>query len=166
MDLSSIDVACGPPANVQPTSVVFSPTGLITCLLPNIATGLRQIHQIKLNGGAGCEVSELLNIDVCGELTLEEQLRCERMRKFSCGVDSFSWSSRNQPEMEEMIMIPTNGQLLLCCPGISLHCVYDGHLGVPIDPKWSPDGQQIAFVVNADIYVIDIPGNISSINNS
>ena len=55
-------------------------------------------------------------------------------------------------------MIPVNGQILIACPGKSLHCVYDGHLGVPIDPVWSPDGQQVAFVVKGDVYLVDIPG--------
>jgi hypothetical protein len=160
MRLTSTDVAYGTPANIIPTCVEFGPAGLLTCLLP-ADNGLRQIHKVTVTDEHGCEVSELMSVQTSGELTLEEQLRLERMRKFSHGVSSYAWA-RRQTDQLDMIMIPTNGQLLISCPGISSHYVYDGRLGVPIDPKWSPDGQQVAFVVNRDIYLIDIPGKLTS----
>lgn len=155
MKLTSTDVAFGAPGSVSPTCVDFSPAGLLTCLLP-AENGLRQVHKVTVDE-SGCQVSELVSVNAKGELTLEEQLRLERMRKFSQGVSTYSWTRRKMDQLD-MIIIPINGQLLVSCPGISSHYVYDGHLGVPIDAKWSPDGQQVAFVVNRDIYVIDLPG--------
>jgi len=80
------------------------------------------------------------------------------MRLFSTGVTSYYWVKRDD---RTALMIPINDQILVFQQG-EVFTVYDGHLGAPIDPTWSPNGNYIAFVVSGDIYYISLPLELNS----
>ena len=102
------------------------------------------------------------------ELSFEEQLRRERMRLFARGVVSYEWIERKS-DKAQLMMIPQNGQIFVAKfnhkdDNIQLHTVYDGSNGAAIDPHWAPDGSQIAFIIERDLYVINV--SIPNENNT
>lgn len=86
-------------------------------------------------------------------LSLEEQLRRERMRLFTSGISSYEWSSH---EGKQWILIPLGDKLYIfddSLEGEKTKLIYDGSLGAPIDPHLSPNGQSVAFVIKNNLYV-------------
>lgn len=83
-------------------------------------------------------------------ISLQEQLRRERMRLFTTGVASYEW-------MGGVMMIPLGGTVLLFDPSKKdepLRSVYDGSAGASVDPHLSPDCANVAFVMDDDLYVL------------
>jgi dipeptidyl-peptidase 4 len=100
------------------------------------------------------------------ELSLQEQLRRERMRLFTAGVVAYEWDSSSRGDGGRLI-IPMSGQILLYDATIAdeasrLSILYDGSAGEAVDPQLAPDGLSIAFVINDDLYVQDIPASLIS----
>lgn len=85
-------------------------------------------------------------------LSLEEQLRRERMRLFTSGISSYEWSSF---EGKQWILIPLGDKLYLYdeTETEKTKLIYDGSLGAPIDPHLSPNGKSVAFVIKNNLYV-------------
>ena len=78
------------------------------------------------------------------------------MRLFTSGIASYFWFTRNG---HAMIMVPVSGgQILLYHQHYPLCVLYDGSQGAAVDPQVSPDGSQVAFVIERDLYVIDTVG--------
>jgi len=108
------------------------------------------------------------------ELSLQEQLRRERMRLFTQGVSSYETMKRvNTINGNESIrlMVPMDGQVLLYDNSITtvserLNIIYNGNNGAAVDPHLSPDANRVAFVINDDLYAMDIPNDLISSNNS
>ena len=101
------------------------------------------------------------------ELSLQEQLRRERMRLFTQGVSSYEIIKRTTPTTTESyrLMVPMDGQVLLYDSSIKvaserLHVVYDGTDGAAVDPHLSPDANMVAFVINDDLYTINISNDL------
>lgn len=90
--------------------------------------------------------------DNANSLSLEEQLRRERMRLFTAGISSYEWALRN--EDQQLILIPVGDKLFLfdeASPEAD-SMVYDSSIGTAIDPHISPDGNWVAYVINNDLY--------------
>lgn len=151
--LSSRD---SPPALTSPFLINFSKNGsYLTYLYPD-STGNRQVYSINLS--KSYDSLKAFDADASNELSLEEQLRRERMRLFARGVTSYEWVECAQ-DSRQLMMIPLNGQIFISEFGLSvttLRIVYNGDQGAAIDPHWSPDGKKIAFVINRDLFVIDV----------
>lgn len=164
--LSSEDVAKGLSLTVA-TSPLFSPDGkTLTFLYPD-STGKRQLFAIDLSTDLSNKEANTIEpyqvIDLAsvmsnlGELSLEEQLRRERMRLFASGIVSYEWiHNANNHSVSKKLLIPLNGQILVFIlnPGqlTEAHMVYDGSLGAAIDPHISPDGNKIGFALNNNLY--------------
>lgn len=101
---------------------------------------------------------KLFDTAASGGLSLQEQLRRERMRLFTSGIASYEWSDGNKCPGQKMI-VPLDGKVLLYEEGAADKCrvIYDGAVGDAVDPHLAPDGSAVAFVVNNDLYAMQIP---------
>lgn len=166
--ITSEDVAKGTPAMVQPLEVTFSPDGsCIYFLYPSDSKGTRQLHFIDLKS---VEPKVELLVDIGSaqrslqSLTLQEQLRRERMRLFTSGVTSYQWDISRPTKGKQRILIPLNGSIIMYDESIEnpherLLFIYEGESGSAIDPKLSPDGKKIGFVIEKDLYCLYLEEN-------
>eukprot|EP00981_Chlorochromonas_danica_P013787 scaffold6852_cov215-Ochromonas_danica.AAC.24 len=163
------DIVRGYPGCISPLNVVYSPDGKQLNYLYPDAHGVRRIFTVDVvnAGNSSCRPRELFdNKDItCStlrSLTLEEQLRRERMRLFTDGISFFEWASSLTSEGWMRMIIPTGEKLLLYeqlphneASGL-LTEIYSGALGTPIDPHISPNGSAVAFVLAGDLYVLPL----------
>jgi hypothetical protein len=86
------------------------------------------------------------------------------MRLFTRGVASYEWAKGSESTSEPLsVIFPMNGEILQCIDG-RVRTIYDGSLGVAIDPHVSPDGSWVAFVLDKDLFVVSTRGiNLISI---
>ncbi|MBE2225306.1 MAG: DPP IV N-terminal domain-containing protein, partial [Anaerolineae bacterium] len=146
------DVATYPyPGTAVPGNLQFSPDDtLITYLFSGEGSLVRQLYALDPDSG---ETRQLVKPAGDGDteenLTLEEKLRRERMRQRETGITQYAWSK------EGRILIPLLG-------GLFVQNGADGELQQilaksehPIlDAQFSPDGKWIAYVQDAELYVI------------
>jgi len=98
-------------------------------------------------------------------LSLQEQLRRERMRLFVSGIAAYEWSSKDKAHSDkpQRLIVPLGGKVILYenAPNLSnsqkVRVIYDGSSGDAVDPHLSPDGTKVAFVINDDLYALRIP---------
>lgn len=82
VEFSSEDVAMGPPGFVSPLSVCFSSDGkMVSYLFPD-QKGSRQVFAVDTDDASFESFQLIQNDDSNKELSLQEQLRRERMRLF------------------------------------------------------------------------------------
>jgi dipeptidyl-peptidase-4 len=100
---------------------------------------------------------KLFDTAASGGLSLQEQLRRERMRLFTSGIAAYEWSAKNSATQK--MIVPLDGKVILYEEGGAdkVRVVYDGSVGDAVDPHLSPDGTAVAFVVNDDLYAMQIP---------
>jgi dipeptidyl-peptidase-4 len=149
----------------------------LTYLYPD-NTGKRQVFSLNLDCFDEGPKQLLQTQTDPGNLSLEEQLRRERMRLFVGGIASFEWAHHMLSESG----VTGHTRLLVPC-GDKLHIfqqsntgdattktfveVYNGVLGAAIDPHLAPDGSAVAFVLRNDIYLLKLPAeDIESIGTS
>ncbi len=84
----------------------------------------------------------------------EEALRRERIRQVSTGITHYAWA-----EHANHLITALRGNIYGCeGPGKPLRLIYEGG-GLPaIDPQISPDGKWVAFIQDAELYVIPFAG--------
>jgi hypothetical protein len=61
-----------------------------------------------------------------------------------------------------MIMVPAGGQILVFRESHPLLVLYDGSMGSAVDPKVSPDGSHVAFIIERDLFVVETSGKYST----
>lgn len=142
------------PGQNVPGSVMFSPDGrFLTYLFSPEGNLIRQLYAFDLESGS----QRLLIAPPTGSddeetLSLEEKLRRERQRQRELGITRYEWSAKT-------------GQILLPLPdGLYVFAGEDTPLrplltqpAHPLqDPHFSPDGQWVAFVQDAELYVISV----------
>lgn len=145
------DVARQPrPGTVAPAGYSFTPDGAGICYLfsdegtlirslwrYDIATGARRV----LAGPPPASLTE-------GDLSREEELRRERARLRELGVTSYQWAKRAEPPV---LLVPGGGKLYVAAGDAPLREI-DGVEGA-IDPRLSPDGSQVAYVRDGELFV-------------
>jgi len=88
------------------------------------------------------------------KLTREEQLRRERQRQLSLGIASYAWAPRG-----ERILIPLPGGLAIQNqPGGPLEELVAASDRPAVDPRYSPNGDLVAFVRDAELHVVQSTG--------
>lgn len=127
------------------------------------STGKRQLFCIdvdKISWETG-NISSYKLIDSSNsdeKLSLEEELRRERMRLFTEGISSYEWANEFDNRSHQLMLIPLGSKLYLYNDSVAkvydrCKLIYDGELGSAIDPHLSPDGNYVAFVINNDLYL-------------
>lgn len=177
--LSNENVAKGIPLSFPLSPEFASGWGTLCFLYPDSA-GKRQVFAIDLNNmdsesGTDASINQTptpyqmteMFHSTSEKLSLEEQLRRERMRLFTSGIASYEIANGSISTTVKKIIIPMNGMIYLCIvnsdknatevntmsPPTGMYLIYDGLLGRAVDPHLSPDGTCVAFVVNNDLYI-------------
>jgi dipeptidyl-peptidase-4 len=101
--------------------------------------------------------AESLLAGAAEHLTAEERARRERMRVVTRGITSFSAS-----EDGARLLIPLSGRLFVLergsTPGTAAPVRELPAPGAVLDPMLSPDGQQVAYAFDSDLYVSAVSG--------
>jgi dipeptidyl-peptidase 4 len=121
-------------------------------------SGPRKVFAVNLKNPPSEGAYKLFDASDSGSLSLQEQLRRERMRLFTNGIASYEWSSKslNNTSDGQKLLVPLGGRVLLYEKG-ECRVVYDASAGEAIDPHLSPDGSAVAFVINDDLYALQVP---------
>jgi dipeptidyl-peptidase-4 len=87
------------------------------------------------------------------EISLEEALRRERVRQIIEGVNQYEWTAQNR------LLISIHGDLFVKDdPAAPLRKVFEGQGKSALTPAASPDGEWIAYVQDAEIYLLPFSG--------
>jgi len=136
-----------------PTSFAFSNDGDWLAYLKS-TDGENYYSLFVMNMDSYQEYEILSSIPVTDEENIEEQLRKQRLRQMSTGITEFMWIKGNK------ILIPKNGNIyILDTFDSDPRVLIDSKDYFAIDPKASPDGSNIAFVANGDLWIVDVNGN-------
>ena len=129
----------------------------MTYLFPEKYNNRRLLYSVDCNVNDG-KYSKIKMIDtssVSGKLSLEEQLRRERMRLFADGIVSYEWTGNDSSNQK--VMVPFNGQVLQFesqnGAESGFDTLYDASEGPCIDPHMSPDGNTVAFVMQDNLWI-------------
>lgn len=161
VQLDSSCIARGQPCSLAASHLRFTSHGFLIFLFPDAATGMRNLFCYHI---AKKELLPLLGDSELhfesAELSLTEQLRRERARNFSKGINFYELVACNNVN-ENRIMIPTpDGQIFVHDSHESFKpktwVAYDGSAGVPVDPHISSLGDKIAFVLGRDMFYVNI----------
>jgi dipeptidyl-peptidase-4 len=144
------------PGTAIPGELKFSPDDkLITYLFSPQASLTRQLYAFDLQTG---EQSLLVTPPDSGtteeNISLEEALRRERQRQHELGVTQYAWAQR-----ANRLLIPLQG-------GINIQDGLDAPLRQivarsakpALDAQFSPDGNWVAYVQDAELYVVPTTG--------
>jgi dipeptidyl-peptidase-4 len=144
------------PGMAIPGNLTFSPDDQwITYLFSPDGTLSRQLYAFNPSSGTQ---SLLVGTESGGNneenVSLEEALRRERLRQRETGVTQYAWA-----EHANRLLIPLQGDLYVQ-DGVSapLRKIVEG-AGAPVqDPQISPDGNWVAYVQDAELYVVPSSG--------
>jgi dipeptidyl-peptidase-4 len=145
-----------PPGTAIPGSIQFSPDDeLITYLYSPEGSLSRQLYGFDPQSGQ----SRLLLAPAEGGTTeegvsLEEALRRERQRQLETGVTHYAWSAEG-----ERLLLPLQGDLFILDPADGeLRLLVESQGQIIIDPRFSPDGNWVAYVQESELYVVGAEG--------
>jgi dipeptidyl-peptidase-4 len=147
------------PGTSNPTAPAFTNDGkLVTFLFSEDDSLTRQLYAFDLATGTRRLLVDGSSGGVTEEnLSLEEKLRRERKRELGLGVTSYAWSQQGN-----VLLVPLAG-------GLSVKNGPDGELrqivapgdepgAAILDPQMSRDGRHVAFVRDAELYVVAVAG--------
>ena len=144
------------PGMAIPGSFEFSPDdNLITYLFSPELNLVRQLyvydiqkdeHRLMLAPPMGGVREE--------ELSIEEALRRERMRQLELGITQYAWSNSTG-----RLLLPTRGDIyIIDSPGDEFRKLLVSDGKPAIDAHFSPDGDWVSFVQNAELFVVPVTG--------
>ncbi len=145
------------PGFTAPGNFAFSPDDrLVTCLFSPQHSLVRQLYAFDTTTG---ERHLLLTPPGSGaleeNLSREEQLRRERQRILALGITHYAWAKRSN-----RLLVPLpDGIYIQDGEGAPLRKVVDTANAAPaLDPRFSPDGETIAYVQEDEIYLVSASG--------
>jgi dipeptidyl-peptidase-4 len=144
------------PGLSAPVSIQFSPDDKLVTYLYAAGGGLTQnLYAYDIESGQTRLMAAPPDANMKeGRLSPEEELLRERMRQVSLGITQYIWDKK-----QGRILIPYQGSLyILDKPGGSLRLLFDAAGKPALDPQFSPDGEQVAFVQDAEVYVLPVTG--------
>ena len=144
------------PGMAIPGSLAFSPDDqLITYLFSEEGSLTRQLYAFDPQTGE----QRLLVAPPEGgatdeNISLEEALRRERQRQREFGVTSYAWA-----EHTNRLLIPIRGDIFVQDGADApLRKIVDSRGKPALDPHFSPDGEWVAYVQDAELYVVPFIG--------
>ncbi len=144
------------PGMAIPGNITFSPDDRLIAYLWSEEGSLdRQLFAFDPQTG----VQRLLVLSPGGGTTdenvsLEEALRRERQRQRESGLTSYAWAKR-----QNCLLIPSKGDIYgQDGPEAPLRHILGSQGASAIDPQLSPDGSWIAYVQDAELYIIRFRG--------
>ncbi len=144
------------PGMAVPSAFAFRPDdALLTCLYSPDGSLTNQMYAFDLNTG---QMRPYLTAPGEGEteenLSLEERLRRERQRQRALGITTYAWA-----EAKNRILVPIKGALYVQdAENQPLRLLVSADGGPVIDPQFSPDGEWIAYVQDAELFVVAFAG--------
>jgi dipeptidyl-peptidase-4 len=165
-ELALADVAAYPlPGMIAPTAVAFTPDdGALSYLRSPDRSLVRQLYRFDLAHQTGDAAGETLLVTPPGggitedNLSLEEKLQRERQRVRELGITSYAWSKTGG-----RLMIPLTGEIFAQQGEqgpLTRLVAADGKPALA--PQLSRDGSKIAYVQDAELYVVDADGGAPS----
>lgn len=152
------DIAAFPaPGMALPNSFAFSPDDTRLCYL--LATGSPPAQQLYALDVASGAVSLLVTPPGGGTreetISPEEELRRQRARMLAIGLTHYSLAKQG-----DRILVPLQGSIYVQDgPGAPLRQVVDAERdGAAETPALSPDGRWVAYVHDAEVYVVPAEG--------
>ena len=139
------------PGMAVPIAYAFSPDDrLVTYLYGPDQSPVRQLYAVDVATGQ----RRVLLASLEGEsekLSVEETLRRQRQRQLGQGITRYAWASK-----AGRILVPGQNAIhVLDGPESHARRVVDAD-GPVLDPQLSPDGERVAYVQDAEIYVADV----------
>jgi dipeptidyl-peptidase-4 len=144
------------PGMAIPGSIAWSPDDrLITFLWSPERSLVRQLYAFDPQTG----VRRLLVAPAGGgtseeNLSPEEALRRERQRQRELGVTRYAWADH----ANRLLLPMQDGLYVQDGPDAPLRQLVASDQGPLLDPQWSPDGSMVAFVRDAELYIVDVAG--------
>lgn len=144
------------PGTVVPGDITWSPDDkLITYLLSPDLSLTRQLYAFDPETGTQHVLVTPPDGGVSEDhLSLEERLQRERQRQRALGVTQYAWAQRTQ-----RLLIPLHSGIYIQDGiGAPLRLVVAGKPTPALDAQLSPDGEWIAYVQDAELYVVPAAG--------
>lgn len=144
------------PGMAIPGNIAFSPDDrLISYLLSEDMSLTRQLFAYNTES----REQSILVTPIDGgtrddNVSLEEALRRERMRQREFGVTQYAWARK-----ANRLLVPMQGEIYIQDgQGAPLHKIVKQDEAPALDAKISPDGEWVAYVQNAELYVVPAAG--------
>jgi dipeptidyl-peptidase-4 len=155
IELSDIVQFPLPGMNV-PGSLTFSPDGRFLTYLFNPDGGLvRQLYGYDLTAGdARLLIAPSPESGSEEELSLEEKLRRERLRQRELGITHYEWAAKTG----HMLIPQPDGLYVFEGEDVPLRPLLTNPTKPIQDARFSPDGQWVSFVQDAELYVMPASG--------
>ncbi len=151
--LTTVEVATYPlPGTIMPTALRFSPDDSSLTYLRSPDRSLsRQLYALDPATGEESLLVQPPGGGVTEEnLSLEEKLRRERQRVRGLGVTHYAWAKQ-----ANRVLVPLAGSVYVQDgAGEPLRLVVEGSDAPPLDPRMTRDGRYIAYVQDAELYVV------------
>jgi dipeptidyl-peptidase-4 len=144
------------PGMAFPGSLAFSPDDrLITYLHSPERSLVRQLFAFDIQTGEHRLLVEPPGGGATEEnVSLEEALRRERQRQRELGVTQYAWAKH-----ASRLLVPAlDGLYVSDAPGQSLRRLVGSDGKPALDPQFSPDGNWVAFVRDAEVFVAPVSG--------
>ena len=146
-----------PPGMSTPVSFSFSPDdSLLTYLYGEGGSPVRKLYALDTQTGEPRVIQAAAEPE-SDDLTIEEQLLRQRQRQLGQGIVRYSWADSG-----DVILIPAqSGVYVKDGPEAPARRVVSAEGGPTLDPQLSPDGTQVAYVQDAEVYVAQVSGGES-----
>jgi len=143
------------PGTAVPVGLRFRPGSKLLCYLASPGGGLAQrLEALDVESGDRTVLAEPPGASDEASLSLEEKLRRERLRQRAVGITSYSWSRDGA-----RALIPCAGGVwVLDEPGAALRELVPAGDHPALDATFSADGDRVAFVRDAEVYVVPTAG--------
>lgn len=139
------------PGNIAPGTFVFSPNdSILTFLYSPDHTLSRQLFAIDLKTGKRQLFLTSSHETTEENVSLAEALRRERQRQMTTGVTHYEWASKGN-----RVLVPfPDGIYVQDGLNAPLRKILETSDQPALDPRFSPDGQWISYVQDAELYVV------------
>ena len=145
-----------PPGMSAPVSFSFSPNDtLLTYLYGPDRSPVRQLYALDTQTGESRVIQATVEPE-SEELSIEEQLLRQRQRQLGQGIVRYSWADSRDTDT---ILIPAqSGVYIKDGSDAPARLVLSSDGGPIQDPQLSPDGSQVAYVMDSEVYAAPTSG--------